>query len=179
MLQKKFLFFVFVFFAVTINAEEIQYCKISPEILKTIAMVERHPKRETGYPYLISFNSKKDSKKISSALEEHSKELFLDARTIDCRNSELCKKITSYIVVQQKIENLDLGPYQINYKWHKMPLKNYFSFENSYIKACRLIEDLVDKHGYTWRTIARYHSGTPKYNYAYLQKISKLLTQGE
>ena len=156
----------------SVIANEIPLCKINPKLLEVIAVIEQHPKKGPGYPYIISFNELEDSKQVQSVLGN---ELFLDSRTIDCKNSQLCQKITSYIIREQNIENMDLGAYQINYRSHKIPMDYYFSFEQSYIKACKFLETLVDKHGYSWETIARYHSSTPKYNYAYLQRISTVL----
>lgn len=141
-------------------------------ILETIAKVERHAKRAPGYPYIIAFNNVEDAKVVKNILGN---ELFLDWRTIDCINSSICQKLTSYIVKEHKIQNMDLGAYQINYHHHKMPLDYYFSFEKSYIKACKFLESLISTHGYSWETIARYHSSTPQFNHAYLQKISKIL----
>ena len=88
---------------------------------------------------------------------------------------KLCTDITTYLVKQKKIYNLDLGAFQLNYKYKKMKIKNYFSFSKSYKKACAILNGLIDKYGYSWKSIARYHSGTPKYNYAYLEKISQSL----
>lgn len=147
-------------------------CKVSPVILEAIAKVERHAKRPPGYPFLISFNNEQEAKVVQDII---GKEVFLDWRTIDCKNSEICIKISEYVIHTLSIQNMDLGAYQINFKHHKMPLKNYFSFEDSYFKACHFLETLINQHGYTWETIARYHSATPKYNYAYLEKISTIL----
>jgi len=156
-------------------ANNINKCKLDPSILVTIAKVEKNKKRKAGYPYLISFNNKSDAIFIRKKL---GKTIFLDQRTIDCKNKKLCKDITNFLV-SQKITNLDLGPFQINYKYHKMRVEDYFSFKKSYFKACNFISKLIKENGYNWRTIAMYHSATPKYNYNYLKKISLLTKKGE
>jgi len=150
-------------------------CDVDSSILKIIAEVERHNKREIGYQYLISFNNKKDAKQIRKQL---GKDIFIDSRTIDCLNKKLCKKITTFLI-EQKITNLDLGAFQINYRFHKMKMEDYFIFEKSYFKACSLVSNLIKIYGYNWRTIARYHSATPKYNYRYLKKISMITKKGD
>ena len=147
-------------------------CSLDGSILSLIATIEGHRKKDIGYPYLVSFNNKKDAKKIKSKLGS---DIFLDNRTIDCKNRELCTKITNFLIYTENITNLDLGAFQINYTFHKMKTKDYFSFDESYKKACSFLEELVKRHGYSWETIARYHSGTPKYNYAYLKKISYII----
>ncbi|WP_457748596.1 hypothetical protein [Sulfurimonas sp.] len=152
-----------------LNAEN-NTCKLDSSILAIIAKAERSTQRETGYSYLISFNNKKDATKIKNELGSS---IFLDNRTIDCRNKKLCIDITSYLI-KNKIINLDLGAFQINYKYHKMPIESYFSFKDSYYRACNIIEELIKKNGYNWQTIARYHSATPKYNYAYLKHLSNI-----
>lgn len=161
------LLFPFLLFA---NSDK---CNIDSSILKTIAQVERHQDKNVGYQYLISFNNGKDAK---LAKKQIGKTIFLDSRTIDCKNKQLCTKITNYLI-NEKITNLDLGAFQINYKFHKMKIENYFSFQKSYLKACSYLTKLVKEYGYTWRTIAMYHSATPKYNYNYLKKISMLTTK--
>jgi len=151
-------------------------CDIDSSILKIIAKAERHSQKEVGYPFLISFNNKNDAKLVKSQI---GKSIFLDSRTIDCKNKKLCKKITNFLI-EQKITNLDLGAFQINYEFHKMKVEKYFSFKESYFKACSFISKLIKNHGYNWRTIAMYHSATPKYNYRYLKKISMLtIKKGE
>jgi hypothetical protein len=150
-------------------------CNVDSSLLKIIAEVEKHNQKEVGYEYLISFNNKRDAKFTKNKI---GKKIFLDKRTIDCKNKQLCKKITNFLI-KQKITNLDLGAFQINYKYHKMEIEDYFSFKKSYLKACGLLSKLIKNYGYSWRTIARYHSATPEYNYKYLKKISMLNKKGD
>lgn len=149
-------------------------CSVPNKVIEAIAKIERHAKRPIGYPYIIAFNSQDEASIVKTSL---GKDLFLDWRTIDCKNETLCVKILSYITHEHKFNNLDLGSFQINYKYHQMPVEQYFSFEKSYFKACGFLEKLIQKNGYSWETIARYHSSTPQFNYAYLQKISKTMKE--
>ncbi len=155
----------------TSSLNNLHTCIVPTGIIEIILKMERHAKRPIGYEYIIAFNSQEEASLIRESL---GKELFLDWRTIDCKNEKLCTEILSFIAYEKKISNVDLGCFQINLKHHKMAsLRDYFSFEKSYYKACNFLENLILTHGYSWETIARYHSSTPKYNYAYLQKISK------
>lgn len=147
-------------------------CSVPIEIIEVIAKVERHAKRPVGYQYIIAFNNQDEARR---AKEKLGNELFLDWRTIDCKNQNLCTKILSYVSEELKIDNMDLGSFQINYHHHKMPMNDYFSFEKSYIKACDYLETLIANYGYSWQTIAKYNHKNPKVNYAYLQKISTIL----
>ena len=147
-------------------------CSVPVEIIEVIAKVERHAKRPVGYQYIIAFNKQEEANTVKTAI---GKDLFLDWRTIDCKNTRLCTKLLSYIVKDFNIDNMDLGAFQINYHHHKMPLDDYFSFEKSYLKACNYLETLIANYGYSWQSIAKYNHKDPKVNYAYLQKISTIL----
>lgn len=147
-------------------------CSVPTEIIEVIAKVERHAKRPVGYQYIIAFNNQEEARRAKEML---GKDLFLDWRTIDCKNQKLCTKILSYVSQELKIDNMDLGSFQINYHHHKMPPEDYFSFEKSYLKACNYLETLIANYGYSWQSIAKYNHKDPKVNYAYLQKISTIL----
>jgi len=143
-------------------------CPVSHEILYLIASAERSEKREIGYPYLISFNNekeKKQAKKIANFT-------WIDNRTVDCLNTENCTQALSFLL-KNKIKNLDLGPYQLNYKYQKLELNDYFNIKQSYIYACNLIYNNIKKYGYSWDTIAKYHSHTKKYKEIYLKILSR------
>ena len=168
-----FIFLVFTTKTTVFSAEVItNECNIDFSIFNMIALAEKHPKKEVGYSYLISFNNANDSKRIKNKIGN---ELFLDNRTMDCKNEKLCVKILDYLIAEEKITNLDIGAFQLNYDWHKIEYKNYFSLQHSYDKACKIITNLINKYGYSWETIAKYHSFTPKHNYKYLKIISSVL----
>lgn len=154
-----------------INAE----CSIDYSVLYSIASCERHMNKKVGYPYLISVANEKDKK----AIKKHLHLAWLDSRTIDCKSLDECiDNLTS--IKRLKIENLDLGSFQLNFIYNKYPNKDYFTLKKSYAIACSIIEEhLSHMDNYSWNTIARYHSKTPVYNKRYAQclerEYSKLL----
>lgn len=160
----------FIFFQGKIFAKSGQLCLVTKTILYSILMNERSYKREIGYEYLISFNEAKDSKKVRS--QAFAKSLFVDSRTLDCRNQKLCASIVKKLV-ESKIVNLDLGAYQINYRIHKLPIKDYFDFKKSYDFACSYVSSNIKELGYSWYAISAYHSRTPKYNKKYTKELLK------
>lgn len=140
-------------------------CKVDDRIMFSIAEVEKHAKRDVGYPYLISLNNTKDKEKLSEDFTPY----FLDNRTIDCENYENCILIAKTLI-ENGVTNLDNGAFQINYNYWKMPLGNYFDIKKSYLKACSIIESHNTKE-WTLRNIANYHSGTPSLNKKYRAKL--------
>jgi hypothetical protein len=151
-----------------------QECTVPYSIMFAISENEHHPKRKIGYPYLISFNNKSDV--------AHYREVFPDYfikekkessyRTIDCRSQEECVQILETILASGTT-NVDLGGFQLNYKWHKIPLADYFSLKRSYTKACDYVMHLSGKYGWSWETVGRYHSLTEKLYLAYASKAQK------
>jgi len=146
-------------------------CSIDHSIMSVIASVERHNKREVGYPYLISFNNSFDADEIREFIPDLK---WLDNRTIDCINSESCVEL--FVTLKElHITNIDSGAYQINYKWHKYNDETYFNLKKSYIAACSIITHNIEVYGYSWDSIARYHSYTKSLREKYLKYISKIL----
>ena len=145
-------------------------CLVDYKIMYALADCENHKNRDIGYPYLISFNNKKDAIRVKKKLKLN----WLDSRSVDCRNLSTCKRNLKDIN-SMKITNLDLGAYQINQDIFSYKDKdNYFVLKQSYKNAC----DIVYKHyretkEWTWETIARYHSKTPKYNKIYADNLKK------
>ena len=144
-----------------INYSSIFACNVDDRIMFSIAEIEKHTNRMVGYPYLISFNSKKDIAKLDANI----KKFFIDSRTLDCQDINTCQSLLS-ILVKNNITNLDCGAYQINYKFWKIPITDYFDTKKSYIKACSIIES-HNKLNWSWSNVANYHSGTPHLNSKY------------
>jgi len=143
-------------------------CKVDDRIMFSIASVEKHKDRDVGYPYLISFNNNRDAIRVKKVYTEY----FLDNRTIDCLNTNICTQMLDSLL-KVGIKNLDLGVYQLNYIYWKMDKKeNYFDLMKSYDKACSIVES-HNKDEWTWTNIAKYHSGTPKYNNRYKKLLLK------
>ena len=145
-------------------------CKLSHESMLLIAKVEKHPKRKLGYPYLISFNKEKDAIRA----QKKYKQLFIPNRgvdrTIDCQNEEMCRMILADLI-KDKITNLDLGAFQINYIYHKMKDYEYFRVAESYEYACSYAQSFVSKYGSTFKALAMYHSKTPKHRNKYAKRM--------
>ena len=144
-------------------------CSIDYKMMWSIADNEHHNKRDVGYPYLISFNKQSDRLKLKP---EH-RRLMLDKRTLDCRNQSLCTEIASYMISTKRVTNMDMGPFQVCYKFHgkKMALHNFFSLKESFVYAKSFAQSLVNRHGCSWQALARYHSATPKYNTRYARRL--------
>ena len=172
LLKKQKLFFILIFITSSLLGYEPK-CKLKNEFLYAIAENEKHRSKDVGYPYLISFNNKKDAKRVKKYLLMLEGK-WLDWRTYDCKNKELCSDI-SEILINHGVSNLDLGHMQISYYWHPMKLSYYFDFNKSNEKACLIIKDLVSKYGMSWKTIGKYHNFNDKRNKKYREKIKRNL----
>lgn len=149
------------------NDLEANTCSVHNNIMKSILMEERHTIKNIGYEYLISFNNSCEATRYKDVYDN----LFLDSRTIDCKNLNTCINILKNLLANG-ITNLDLGPYQLNYIHQKVPHEShYFSFIDSYYKACSYVEKNIKEFGYTWYAIAAYHSKTPSLNDRYRKKL--------
>ena len=146
-------------------------CNVEYDVIYTIAKVEGHPKRNVGYPFIISFNNKLDihaMEKISQVDYEK-----LDSRSIDCKNKKMCIKILKHLI-DNGIKNLDLGAFQFNYRFIKFKdLSQYFDLKYTYYKTCKILMDLEKKYGWSMQTLAKYHSYTDTHN----QKYQKIITE--
>jgi len=155
-------------------------CKVDYSVMYSIANCEKHGKREVGYPYLISFNSKKEAKKAKQVLKLN----WLDSRSVDCLSLNKCKENLESLE-KLGIKNLDLGAYQINKYWFDYKdYDEYFVLVKSYENACtKVYQNYKDTKVWSWETIARYHSKTPKFNKKYAsclqKKYSSLNLQGD
>lgn len=162
----KILLFFLIFVQQNIFAGNV--CRIESDIIVSILGAEGHPKRRLGYEYLIGFNNESDARLIRKFVPE----LFLDSRTVDCKNPMICKTLTEKLL-SMGIINVDLGGFQLNPRWHKYPIDTYFDFSKSYKVACAYIEEMVAKYGYNWYAIASYHSQTPEFNQKYQRALKE------
>lgn len=178
-MSKIIVFFIFLFVSFNaLKAEQfsgsyIQGCSLDYSLMRFIAKIEKSSKRDVGYPFLISFNSKKDFKFLGSLKNPYIK---INQRTIDCLNEKNCTEILLDLK-EMGLNNVDLGAFQINYKFHKLEEQKYFNLMDSYQAACNILESLIDTYGYSWETIGKYHSFTKKVNQKYLAKLSKIINQ--
>jgi len=145
-------------------------CIIPDILLKTIKLTEN----EKSYPYYIRTNEKTTFKKFKKAISKYNYKKTKDSMLIDCMNFENCINITNSLI-NSKITNLDLGLFQINYNSYKYTIPSYFNKEQSYINACAIVEEKIklNKGNWSWKTLASYHSMTPKLNKIYQRKLIK------
>jgi len=169
----KIILLVFLFLNTFLNATTNDKCLIDDTIMFAIAENERSKHRPIGYPYLISFNNNENIEKLGKTLASY----LIDSRTIDCKSKTLCVKILNTLI-ENNITNLDLGAYQINYIFYKIPFEDYFDIRKSYLKACNIVYNHNKKEA-SWENVAKYHSGTPKYNKNYKEKLLKNIAKYE
>lgn len=162
------IFLVVSLFAESVSKTSVNTCKIDKKILYAILMNEGLSNNK-GYEYIISFNNNSDARRVKRT---SLKQFFINSRVLDCKNQILCEVILLKLH-EAKIKNVDLGAFQINYKYHTLPKKDYFRLEPSYKYACNFIENNIKKYGYNWYAIASYHSATPYYNYKYQKNLKK------
>ena len=175
--MKKY-FILVIILSCFLQANNQKTCTIKKDIIYSVLLNEGLKKR-AGYEFIISFNNERDVKLIKKT---ELKKLFVDSRTIDCKNEKLCSYIL-YELTKAKITNLDLGAFQINYGLHNLSkLSDYFDIDKSYIFACNYIEKCVKQYGDNFKAYACYHSRTPKFNEKYQKnlrinhaKVQKLL----
>lgn len=140
-------------------------CNIPNDILKTILLTENEKK----YPYYIRFNSENDEKEFNN-ITSHFEHKKISRFLIDCKNKENCQDITYYLTVNG-IQNIDLGFYQINYRFFPEQTEIFFDKDKSYYKACEIIEEKIKGRKWDWTSLASYHSRTPSLNKIYAKKL--------
>ncbi len=105
----------------------------------------------TCNPNVIRINAIEDARRASSA------GFAINGHIIRCNSTEECVAQTQALI-NGGITNLDLGPYQINYKYHPNPiLKDYFVDASEREHANSIMMSLVKSFGYSWETLGRYH----------------------
>jgi hypothetical protein len=146
------------------NKEEY---RLDPIIIDTIKEVEGYKINGVFDEYIISINTKKDKKRV--------KELgfkLVNNRVLKCFTEKYCV-YTLNELIKNKITNLDIGSYQLNYTYYKMEnLKDYFIEKKTRVLVENIIIGRINKYGYNWYAIAGYHNLKKKYNEKY-QKIFK------
>jgi hypothetical protein len=151
-------------------------CIVDDDIMLSILIKEREHKRSIGYEFLISFNNEDDAKLIRK--DTSLKKMFLNNRTMDCKNRSNCAEVLKKIL-QKNIRNLDVGAYQANTVYHLNSFNNYediFNLDKSYNFACNYVMSKINKLGYSWESIAAYHSETPEFNTKYKNELIDIYT---
>jgi len=118
------------------------------------------------YPYVIRINGK--AKVKIPWLRQLRKNVY------DCRNYETCVYVARELI-KRGIKNFDMGPFQINYLYHRFPPEKAFLVPESYEKACSIVLKKIKKFGWNWRGIAAYHSANPKENEKYAERLRRIL----
>lgn len=146
-------------------------CNIDYKVLYSIAATERHRARDVGYPFLISFNKRKDLAKLN----QEDRRFLLDNRTLDCKNRAYCSYMVGYLT-KRGVRNMDLGPFQICYMYHKnnLAIHSFFTIKDSMSYAKNMVQNNVRRHGCNWYAIARYHSATLAYNVKYSKGLKNV-----
>lgn len=143
--------------------------RFDPVILDAIKHCECDVVDGKCHPYTIRLNRKPD---VQTALElgydvTRSVIRFKDAKEATAAAKHL---------IESGCANIDLGAYQINYHYH--PSENvsvYFDEKESRRFAEKILHDLTERHGYSWQTLGRYHSGTSRLNRKYYLRLHKYI----
>ena len=107
-------------------------------------------------PYFIRINRVKDIKKAKK-LGFHLKHTYI----LKCYDTSRCEASAKKLI-SNGIKNIDIGPYQINYFYHPTSnLAEYFEFNSAKLHAQKILSNLINKYGYNWVTLGRYHHYDP------------------
>ncbi len=125
-------------------------------------------------PHVIRINSKDEAALAAQAGYE------VSGHIIRCGDTSYCSVLAKSLI-DGGITNLDLGPYQINYKYHPNPqLHEYFEEPIARERANSILSKLVNAFGYSWETLGRYHHFNPKdktRNQTYYMKMYAYINQ--
>lgn len=102
-------------------------------------------------PNVIRINSTEEAQRALAS------GFAVEGHIIRCGSSNQCSE-QAQALINGGIVNLDLGPYQINYKYHPNPvLSDYFEEPTAREHANEIMTKLVKSFGYSWETLGRYH----------------------
>ena len=144
-------------------------CPVPDILMQTIKLTENHKKN----PYLIRTNDIDNLKRFEKIVKKypHSYPDKNDKLVIDCHNEDNCVKI-SIDLISSGISNIDLGLFQINYDSFPFNMYTYFNEQFGYRNACKVVLSKIKiTKDWDWRTLAAYHSLTPKHNEKYKNKL--------
>lgn len=132
-------------------------------LLKVIALTEQEYNIPKGLLLAVA--------KTESNLELYV--LNIDGRSIIPANKVDALK-TIHKALDEGITNIDIGPAQINYRWHKhnfSSVEEMLSPEANIKYAGKLLSRLRKIHGNWHKAIRLYHSSKPKYHRQYSRKV--------
>lgn len=153
---------------------EAASCAIDRDLIKAIAFDERSLEKGPRYPYVISFNSSSDAAELRGIISSAEIGEWINSRSFDCKTLNNCTELLS-VLIENDYKNLDLGHMQFCYRFHVFELSDYFIPQRSEEKACEFLLNLSKQHGWSWKTIGRYHSSNEEKNRKYYESIQKTL----
>ena len=163
---------VIIFISPLLSDETKNYkygCPVPDILMQTLKLTEN----ERKYPYLIRTNDIKNLNGFEKVIKKypHTYENKNDKLVIDCHNEDNCVKI-SIDLISSGISNIDLGLFQINYDSFPFNMYTYFNEQFGYRNACKVVLSKIKiTKDWDWRTLAAYHSLTPKHNEKYKNKL--------
>jgi len=157
-------------------------CLVPEPILDAIMSVERSMDRRVGYPYIIRINRKKDIRKAHRILKNYNYVVTKrDEAVIDCKNTRNCARITRQLV-ENKIRNIDMGAYGLNYVYREgwnYNLRVFYVNKRASLVTCKYLHELNNEFGWSWRTIGNYHNRHKRRNDLYVKKLKEyVIKQG-
>ncbi len=134
------------------GANEIQSDFRMPDIvLDAIKHCECLKENGQCNPHVIRINQTEDAQRAAAA------GFAVNGHLIRCGSTQECA-LQAQALIEGGITNLDMGPYQINYKYHPNPyVHEYFEEQTAREKANGILTRLVKSFGYSWETLGRYH----------------------
>jgi hypothetical protein len=148
--------------------------KMNDVVLDAIKDAECYKENGKYETQFIRINEEND---VQKALSEG---FDVKGHILKCYEPDMCV-IRAQQLILLGIYNLDMGAYQINYKYN--PLTNFFDyFEESKERehVNRILMSLVSKFGYSWETLGRYHhydANDKSRNIEYYNKLRKYITR--
>lgn len=88
-------------------------------------------------------------------------------------------KFDTNAVMKNKNGTKDIGLMQINTSWiewmpeQKITIEKLKDVDFNIKIAFIIVDDIIKRHGYSWNSIGRYHSGTPELKKIWLKKIKQ------
>lgn len=148
----KYLGWGMVMMATLLNAQsDVNDVRMPDIVLDAIKHCECLKENGQCNPNVIRINAVEEAQRAASAGFE------VNGHLIRCGSAQECS-LQAQALIEGGIVNLDLGPYQINYKYHPNPiLHEYFEEPTAREHANTILTKLVKSFGYSWETLGRYH----------------------
>lgn len=133
------------------DGELVSDIRMPDIVLDAIKHCECLQEGGTCNPHVIRINADDEAQRALAA------GFAVNGHIIKCGSTEQCTA-QAQALIDGGITNLDLGPYQINYKYHPNPMLNeYFEDSTAREQANAILTKLVKSFGYSWETLGRYH----------------------